>query len=50
MNKQHVTYEEAFDIVASVRPGIEPNDGFVSQLKEYQQELLGTTSASDEGK
>lgn len=39
MNKEKVSYSKAFSLVAAVRPGIEPNDGFVEQLKEYQKEL-----------
>eukprot|EP01122_Echinamoeba_exundans_P001206 TRINITY_DN1118_c0_g1_i1.p1 TRINITY_DN1118_c0_g1~~TRINITY_DN1118_c0_g1_i1.p1 ORF type:complete len:286 (+),score=44.50 TRINITY_DN1118_c0_g1_i1:420-1277(+) len=39
MKKLKVTFEDAFELVKDARPAIEPNSGFVLQLKDYYYEL-----------
>ena len=34
-----MTYEKAYELVKSKRDVIQPNEGFVKQLKEYQEEI-----------
>jgi hypothetical protein len=47
MNKQNLSYEEAFKVVKAARPCIYPNHGFVLQLKFYESKLANANSASD---
>jgi len=44
MYKNRIPYEEARRVVGKARPWIEPNEGFVEQLKKYEDEL-GIASA-----
>jgi protein-tyrosine phosphatase len=51
MWKEKKTYMEAREIVMKRRPCIEPNPGFVDQLKEYQKSLgLGSADDDDDKK
>ena len=40
MYSQHLNYQQAFDLVKSKRPAIRPNDGFVAELKQLQDDLF----------
>ena len=39
MKSQKKKYDEVLDIVKSKRNKINPNPGFIQQLKEYEKEL-----------
>jgi len=44
IQKLKVTLEDAFGLVKDARPTICPNDGFMKQLKEFEQEILHPTA------
>jgi len=39
MFKDHISYEEAAEIVKVKQPLMEPNPGFVRQLKEFEKKI-----------
>ena len=40
MTTRRFTFQEALDYVKSKRPSVRPNDGFLTQLKNYKPETL----------
>jgi len=40
MKTRKSTFEREYDYLRSVRPIVDPNPGFVAQLKEYEKEIL----------
>lgn len=40
MNRNHMRFTEALQLVKSVRPSIRPNDGFTKTLQAYDRELF----------
>lgn len=46
MRKFNIGWQLAFDIVKLRRDVIDPNEGFISKLKEYDQKLLSVTRKS----
>ena len=42
MSHHSMTYEAALNAVRQVRPAAKPNDGFVKQLQNYQQQFIST--------
>jgi len=44
MSRQNMTYEQAYKQVKSVRRIIQPNEGFVRQLKHYEKHLQQKTT------
>uniref|UniRef100_A0A7S2J4T0 protein-tyrosine-phosphatase n=1 Tax=Haptolina brevifila TaxID=156173 RepID=A0A7S2J4T0_9EUKA len=45
MSTRRLTFERALALVRERRPVASPNSGFQKQLREYEAELFGTTSA-----
>ena len=42
MSHHSMTYEAALNAVRQIRPAAKPNDGFVKQLQNYQQQFIST--------
>lgn len=40
MNRNHMRFPEALQLVKSVRPSVRPNDGFIKTLQAYDRELF----------
>eukprot|EP01121_Diplochlamys_sp_Union-15-3_P001338 TRINITY_DN11165_c0_g1_i1.p1 TRINITY_DN11165_c0_g1~~TRINITY_DN11165_c0_g1_i1.p1 ORF type:complete len:158 (-),score=28.46 TRINITY_DN11165_c0_g1_i1:8-481(-) len=50
MKKEGMTLEQAFNFVRKARNFIDPNDGFMDQLKSYEKELFaGNTNRNEKG-
>ena len=42
IKKEKMTFDEAFNFVSDKRPFINPNVGFIKQLKEFQAEVISS--------
>uniref|UniRef100_UPI00398ECB64 dual specificity phosphatase 28 n=1 Tax=Pristiophorus japonicus TaxID=55135 RepID=UPI00398ECB64 len=51
MKYRHLSLREAFELVKSARPAVEPNEGFWEQLQRYEGELqsrqIGANSSTN---
>lgn len=43
MKERQLEFQDALDLVKAARPCVQPNEGFVRQLREYQTELMNGT-------
>ena len=40
MDKQHISCDEAINIIKTLKPNINPNSGFIEQLKQFQTKIV----------
>lgn len=41
MSRKNLRFKEVLELVRTVKKDVRPNDGFMSQLEEYDSELFG---------
>lgn len=46
MRTQRHSLRQSFDLVKAIRPFVQPNEGFMQQLIDYEYELFGSNSVS----
>eukprot|EP01126_Amoeba_proteus_P014363 TRINITY_DN16295_c0_g1_i17.p1 TRINITY_DN16295_c0_g1~~TRINITY_DN16295_c0_g1_i17.p1 ORF type:complete len:104 (-),score=12.16 TRINITY_DN16295_c0_g1_i17:43-354(-) len=47
MARKKMTFQDAYSIVKSVKPDVRPNEGFIVQLKKFEQVIFDLVSEMD---